>query len=503
MGFVPDKPSAGAFVPDAPQPPSGPMDILKDVGSKFARPVAKGAINTLFFIPDLAVEAVNAIPQSVIGGGKDELPSSYWGRQLDKVTRPPKDTTGKVLEEVEGMMVGGGMGSAVNKMTGAAKDATTAAMQRGVKGLEPSVTKPLNRITTKAAEEAHAAGYNLPPKYIGGAVRKQLQTIGGSAKVDQEFSKENMEVTDRLAKLSLGLHPSEELNPQNLLRLKDDAYKEYEAVRALGKIPADPAFDAAVKAAGGRFAEVGKSYGGGSRYASIAEEKLRYLGTSEVDAGETLDEIRALRKASQANLKNYNPEANALGMTQREIAKAMEDRIESAATKMGNTSLVANLREARTKLAKIFNVEDSIGAGGHVDAHDLKRLADSGVPLTDGLKTIAETATHFGDAVKNVAAKGESGAWSAIDYMLGGSGFVSGHARIAGLAFARPILRKMISNEGAQKSMISNLGKPPSALSKAAAGAMKAAGPAARATGKGAAVRIPEIAAEDENAQTQ
>lgn len=484
---ISDLPTPDASIKDLPAPPEKPTGGDTFLGSA-ARMVGKGAINTLFFIPDIATEIGN-LPSEKYFGPKMELPSSYWGKKLDQLIKPPSSKVARGLEEVGGMLVGGipGMERGVSQSVG-----------RGVRALEPTVTKELNRVTTRAAEEAHSAGYNLPPKYIGGPIRKELQTLGGGPKVDVQMAKGNMEVTDRLAKLSLGLHPSEELNSENLTRLKEDAYKEYEAVRDLGKIPADPAFDEAVKKAGGRFAEVGQSYGGGSRYASILEEKQRYLGTQEVDAGETLDEIRALRKASSANLKNYNPEANALGMTQREIAKAMEDRIERAATSSGNTNLVTNLKDARTRLAKIFNVEDAIGAGGHVDAHDFKRLKDAGVPLTDGLLTIADTATHFGDAVKNVTQKGETGTWSAIDYLLGGTGIVSGHPVISSLAIARPIMRAAIETEGAQKSMIRNLGKKPGVVSKTTSGTIKAAKPAARAIGRGALIRGSELMGESD-----
>ena len=44
-----------------------------------------------------------------------------------------------------------------------------------------------------------------------------------------------------------------------------------------------------------------------------------------------------------------------------------------------------------------------MGAGGHVSANDLKRLLDKGAPLTDSLKTIAQTAKNFPKAVQDVA----------------------------------------------------------------------------------------------------
>jgi hypothetical protein len=289
------------------------------------------------------------------------------------------------------------------------------------------------------------------------------------------------------------VHPDEELTPEVFERLKDEAYKPYASVRQLGRMPVDDQYVIDIRRAGGRFADRGQDFGG-HRFESIGKEKEGYLNATEFDAGGALDEIRQLRVMSRQNLATYNPEANALGYTQRQIADALENRIDRYATANGMTDLVKQLRAARMQLAKISNVEDAIGAGGHVRANDLKRLLDKGVPLSDSLRTIAETATNFPKAVQDIAKKGETGAWSAVDYLLGGSGLVTGHPAVAALSVARPVSRYALRSEAAQKAMISDLRRKPGVAGKAAATTARAAASAVPSAAKGGAA----LAAEDD-----
>lgn len=433
-----------------PAQPSGPYDIPTQV----TRAAGKAVIGVVDFIPDMLTYAYNASPL-VSAKEKLTLPSSYANKWLDSQLTPPPTQGAAISEDISGAMMGGGAAGAVSLGR-----AAIPLVKRGVQGAAEALgAKGLTRVTTRAAEEAHVAGYSLPPSYVGGPVRTSLQEVSGGPKLDKEFAKTNAEISDNLAKLSLGLHPSEELSEATFATLKDEAYKPYEKVRELGELPADGQYIKDVMGAGGRFADRGESFGG-SRFPEIAAEKQPYY-QEKFDASHALDEIRMLRKLSRDNLKQYNPTANALGMTQREIANAIENRIERHATEIGKVDLVQELRDARTQLAKIAAVEDSIGTGGHVRAADFARMLDKGMPLTDSLRTIAETAQHFPRAVQELT-HGDTGAFSAVDYLLGGSGILSGNPAVAVPVLARPISRWALKTENAQKAMISDLRKKPS-----------------------------------------
>jgi hypothetical protein len=444
------------------------------VPTAVARAAGKAVIGVVDFIPDMLTYAYNASPL-VSAKEKLAMPSSYANKLLDQQLTAPPTQGGAISEEVSGAMMGGGAAGAVSL--------GRAAIPLVKKGVE-AVARPLTRVATRAAEEAHVAGIKLPPSYIGGPVRKSLQEVSGGPKLDKEFAKENAPRVDDLAKLSLGLHPSEELSEATFSTLKDEAYKPYEKVRTLGEIPADGQYIKDVMAAGGRYADRGESFAG-SRFPEIAAEKQPYY-QEKFDASHALDEMRMLRKISRDNLKERNPTANALGMTQREIALALENRIERHATEIGKADLVQELRDARTQLSKIFAVEDSMGVGGHVRAADFARMLDKGMPLTDSLRTIAETAQHFPRAVQELT-HGETGAFSAVDYLLGGSGILSGNPAVAVPVLARPISRWALKTEAAQKAMISDLRKKPSRAREEAMRVSREAGKTVKAGAKAGA----------------
>jgi hypothetical protein len=273
------------------------------------------------------------------------------------------------------------------------------------------------------------------------------------------LSELNQPVYDRLAKTSLGLHPDDELNEHNLDLLRRSSNADYDKLASIGQLPADPVYDAAVKNAGGRFAQRSQGFGGQYRFKSIEEEKSHYLNSGQVTAQETLDEIRALRKISRSNLKVYNPESNALGAVQRQLADALDERLNRAAAALAKqgkipTDVYANYTKAREQLAKIATVEDSLSPGGHVMAQSLGNAQAAGLKLSGGLKIIADTAQHFGKNAQFIQKKGEEGVFSALDFLVGGAGIATAHPIATGMALARPVLRASLGTKAVQSAML-------------------------------------------------
>ena len=461
-----DLPGAAPSAVTQPQPTQGsgqaPDQSPNALGpglSNVVRPILRGANMILNFVPDIAASTLRdkygISPQQ---NPNVRNPSEYWDSVIDKYTTRPTTTMGKVGEAVNSMLVGGGAQGGLEEGMGLA---TQAAQQAG-------------RITSRAAEAAHAAGYKLPPSYVGGAATRTIQTMAGGPKVEKAMSAANEAVTDRLAQVELGLHPefeSNALSEETFEALKAEAYQPYEQLRALGQVRHDPTFFQELRAAGGRFANR-QGYGGGARFPSVDAEKAPYMSSEAVDAGSMVDEVRQLRSLSRQNLKQYNPEANAVGYTQREIANAIENQLSRAAQASGNPTLMDRLRAARVQLSKIAAVEDSMGAGGHVRADDLRRMMDAGTPLTGNLQTIADTAKNFPKAVQHISKQGETGVWSAVDYLLGGTGIIEGHPGIAALSVARPVSRWALGTGPVQSSMVRGLNKAGPTTGKAVKGAL-------------------------------
>lgn len=459
-----------------PQTAGAPIQSFdpKELGRVAVRGVASGAIGAISFIPDIAVEAEHMIDPyiqslskatGIPAGDPVMKPSDYMGSLLDKYLPPSSSRAGRLTEQGISLLSMGGMGRVAER----ALNEAPATLAR--------LTQASSKITSRAAHAAMGAGYKLSPSYVGGRVARQLQTWGGGPKTSEEISAFNEAVTDNLAKHDLHLSPNSELDEGTLDALRKENYEPYEEVRQLGTRATSQEYRDAINAAGGRFAERGPSFGG-SRFPEVTGEKAPYM-RDQFDVSDAVDEIRMLRRLSRQNLKTYNPAANAVGYTQREISNALEDEIErmvkkaqepdpfrvAQARRYGATvpipavraDVMQRLKASRRALAKIANIEDALGAGGHVRASDLKRLVDKGVPLDGGLKTIADAYKNFRQDLQAISEKGERGTWSAVDYLLGGTGILTGEPMAAAASFARPLLRWGVRTERVQQRMLRGL----------------------------------------------
>jgi hypothetical protein len=532
MGFVPDPApqpaatdsSAGGFVPDKTSALSTKAQNIPfkenalGLAKETARVGAKSAIYAATFVPDIATSLVNAVSNKaektfgLAHGQEAVMPSSYMVGQLDKVLPAPASKTGKQGEELAATVLSGTKG--VGKLGGrVAEDITEAAVKSAGKLVGHAVDAGLTRITTAAAEQAHNAGYAISPSYVGGKISKAIQQAAGGGKVDAVLSEQNQRVTDRLAKTSLGLHPDSTLDEYTLNLLKKENYAKYNKLAGIGELPVDQLYTANLTAAGGRFTERAAGFGGGSRYASVGAEKAHYLAASgnKVTAQEAIDEVRALRENAKGNLKVYDPEKNALGQLQRQIADAIDARLQRRAAALAQPGsaqaagksvqgaqgavqgasqasiLPQNVYEeykaARQNLAKIHTVEDSLGPDGKVVASALAHAQEAGVKLDGGLKTIADTATHFSRSMKYAGKTGEQGVWSPLDFLVGGAGVISHNPKAALLSVARPVARAALGTRTAQRVIVK--GAP---RSRAAAGVAT----------RGAFTRGSEAAQEDD-----
>jgi hypothetical protein len=476
-GFVPDKSSflsdKAKNIPFA----QNAAGMAKEVG----RVVAKAGIYAATIGPDIATSLVNAVAnkgEKLLGvphGEDAPMPSSYLIHQLDKVSTPPESTSGKQGEELAATVLSGTKGASKLGFN-VIEDLAKAGLRQGGKLVGHVVDRGLTRVTMAAAEQAHNADIALSPSYVGGKVSKAIQQAAGGGKVDKVISEQNIPKIDKLAKTSLGLHPDEQLDDYTFSLLEKENYAKYDRLAGIGKLPPDPLYDASLKAAGGRFAERSSGFGGGSRFESVGQEKAHYLAASanEVSAQEAIDEVRALRQNARGNLKTYDPEKNALGQVQRQIADAIDARLErraSALAKPGQglvpqgaaaaqtapvlpPNVYQEYKNARQNLAKIATVRDSLGPDGHVVASSLAAAQDAGVKLTDGLKVIADTAKHFPRSVQYVGKTGEQGIWSPLDFLVGGAGLLTHNPKAALVSVARPVARAALGTKTAQAAML-------------------------------------------------
>lgn len=522
MGFVADPasaaadatPATGGFVPDKSAAGEQPGK-LGPWASSIARPIAGGVISAATFIPDFATSLVNVVANAgekalgVKHGQEAVQPSTYFQGLLDEHTTAPDTLGRKVAEGVSSTVISGG------RSLGALG---TNLIERGGKALANLVghaeENGLTRVTSAAAEQAHNAGIKLSPSYVGGKVSKSVQAAAGGGKVDAVISEQNVSRIDSLAKTSIGLHPEEEMSDLNLDKLRKENFAKYDSLAATGAMKPDPVYETAVAATGGRFAQRSTGFGGGYRYESIAKEKANYISSvgNPVTAQDAIDEVRALRATSRSNLKVYDPEKNALGLVQRQIADAIDARLDrhaqsivkeglanakgagragagagtavtrpgtilpggggatpaaagatgsgppkdamSAARALFTPDAYKGYVAARENLAKIATVEDALDPGGHIIAESLARAQANGVKFSGGLKVIADTATHFSKSVKSVAKTGTQGLWSPLDFLVGGAGIIAHNPKSAVMIVARPVARAALGTKTVQREML-------------------------------------------------
>jgi len=427
----------------------GAMDTLKNFGSAAVRPLVQGATALPLMAADAGVEAGNLVNKGLSKMGVKTYPehqlqdpSKTRDELLDKYTRKPDSKVGQLAEDAASMLVSGPQ-SAEEKA--AAK----------IMGKAPTPRE--QKITV-----AHQAGFTLPPSETGASVGKAVESAAGKAAVEREASQANQKVTDRLAKIALGLDPEDHLDEAALERLKMPAYAAYEAVASTGTVKADEQYIKDVMEAGKKFTQAAEDFPG-SVHPDIDKLKSSYLQDTFCARG-AIDAMKQLRADAGKNLKNYDPEKNAIGLVQREISDALLSRLDRHAATAGDPTLINRFKEARTQLAKIQVVEDSM-INGRVSASEIGKLYASrkGKGITGELGVIGLAANEFPKVFQNVGKMGESGPFSVVDLLVGGGTAAATHSwPLAAAVAARPLARAGLKSKAYQR--ISTQPKRPSAV---------------------------------------
>lgn len=451
----------------APQQPEAPHP-LGPWASAAVRPMAEGVAALPMLAMDTGVAARNILGDAgrkALGWTATpdyEMPSQMFQESLDQWTTKPEGI-GKAAEFVSSALAGGFINP-----TGI-----------GVKALD-EVPAQMGR--QAVVREAHQVGYNLPPSETGHAVGSMLESMAGKPKLEREVSAKNSEVTNRLVKTALGLHPDHPpLSPDVLTAIRSEASKPYDALAQTGEVKADKEFLDDVAGAGATFSKVDRAFpnepgiapkeGSGVDASQIEQLKGKYF-QPRFTAQEAIDAMRQLRSDASMNLKVYDPNRNALGMVQRQISDAFEARLGRHAETTGNKGLVDQLRKARVRIAQTYAVEDAMNkATGNVSALSLARLFQNGAPLTGELQTIARAGLAFPKAMKDVDKLGKEGEFSVVDFLVAAGAYLH-NPSLAVAVVARPGIRKALQTKMAQRMATAGPSVGGQAIQQAAPGMM-------------------------------
>lgn len=239
-----------------------------------------------------------------------------------------------------------------------------AADRARTKVAEAASRQKANSVRDASLEAARKEGYVIEPSAVRpNALNNALESIAGKAATTQEAAIRNQPITNKLAARELNLPEDTALTPQILEKYRDTVSAPYSEVKSL------------------------------SRGAADTLKKLQ----------EARSEARIQQKYYDASLK---PQALAAAKAAKTQEKNLEAYLEQIASNRGRPDLVAAMKDARTKIAKSYEIEDALNLGdANVSAPEIARSLQSGTPLTGNLETIAKFAAGPG---KRVTREGES-----------------------------------------------------------------------------------------------
>lgn len=255
------------------------------------------------------------------------------------------------------------------------------------------------------------AGYVVPPSQAGGGkVTRAMESLSNKTNMQQAASARNQEVTNGLARKSLGLPDDAPLNEATLTALRERVAEPYRQIAAI------------------------------SPEAKAALEQLkeaRFEATSYRRFYERSADPKALKESRFFEAK----------------AADLEQEIERAATAVNLPHLLPDLRAARKMIAKSYTVENAIKEGtGNVDASKIASALNRNAPLSDELRVIAKFANKFPKATQTPEKTGSVPMATLTDVAMGGLGYQV-DPTLGALALLRPAARNVALSRGVQNSI--------------------------------------------------
>lgn len=406
-----------------------------------------------------AVGITNANPADVVNSvqGAAYEPKTEGGRRVAGVVSYPFRKFGEFADwsgdkARQGAVALGaspeaaaGVGTAVNTGIQAVP------MALGYKyGKQGGITKPPKQVEPAVAE-ATDAGFKLTPRQAGGTAGQVAESLSNSAKLERSLSKENATRVNDIVREEVGLPKDAPITRKEFQKAKEPYSRVYKEVASLPPLVGDDALAQAIQA-------VPERSGMGIKYpGNVSELKQQYLERikNPTDMQAVLDEVRQLRKEGYSAKKGpYDPAKHAEADAKIRIADALDAQIERhiKATEGARPGLFAEYKAARQKLAVIDSATKAV-RGGNVDASLLFKQKEKGVPLSGGLRTVANAYENFDRAFQNPSRLRNTGPFDTFDAAIG-AGFGLANPALFASIFGRPLVRNALASDLYQRTAI-------------------------------------------------
>jgi hypothetical protein len=383
-----------------------------------------------------------------------------------------------MAQNPSGQVLGAGTGAATAQTATEMGAPAPLAMVAGIAG----GTLPYGRVATPrqtVAEKEFAAarpeGYVVPPASVRPTVGNiALESVSGKAALQQIASGKNQEVTNRLAAEAVGLPAGEQITKNALERVRAESGKVYEKLKSFGAFSADNDFYSDIAAINAEPQKLLRAFPDLPLAGAKEINRLvNAINQPNFDSETAVTLISNLRKQATEHFSGApTAKEQALGAAKRKAADAMEALISRRLAQSGDTQLINEFNDARTRIAKTYSIENALELSGNVNAKKLAAQLKADKPLTGGLRTAAQFAGNFPKASVTPETYGSPGV-SQLDAAMAAGGTsmlpIVGAPGIlaAGLPLARPVTRSV-----ALSRMLQNrLERPPSIRRRGMTGA--------------------------------
>lgn len=309
-----------------------------------------------------------------------------------------------------------------------------------------------DQVRNATLSAAQAEGLVVTPSQAGAGIGSRLaEGLSGKAKTEQLAVIKNQSRIDDLARRAVGLPKDAPLTSEAMQGLRNTAFNSgYEPIKQVGIIATDKAYSNTLDKIVSKYTGAARSFPNAAKneIADLVDAyRVRFF-----DSSDALDAIKILREDASAAFRSGD---GALGRASKEVAKALEDKIERQLSTQGKegAQLLKNFRDARVLMAKAHTLEDAIQEGsGMVNPQKLASMLQRGDKLTGELELIAKFANSF----KKVARLPESGyanPLTAVDFGYAGLG-AGVNPMIAALPAARVASRYSILSKPYQEALV-------------------------------------------------
>lgn len=362
--------------------------VSDDDVASYRKEVRENASKPGGFGGQLIGGAIPAAATSFIPGGNTAIGSTAYNGIYGAL-----QPAGSVVDRIENAAAGAA-GGLSGQLIGqgikyAGKGMLSAAEQRAA--AEASRNLPRDSVTQNALD----AGYTIPRSlYNPSFMSNRLESLAGKAATKQEAATLNQEVTNSLARKSLGLPDDAPLTQEAMQSIRRSAYNQgYRPIERAGLIQSDKKFIDDLNSI------VSSRESASNSFPNAVNDNItpfvKSLKVGAFDAGDALKMTQILRDEASAA---YRAGDNALGAAKKQAAKAIEDAIERNLESRGANAeeILSGFRDARTLMAKSHTVEEALREGaGMVDANKLAARVQAGKPMSGDLKTIGEFANVY------------------------------------------------------------------------------------------------------------